>query len=127
MSEQSTDNEVSTTTTSERIEARLKRHPELKARIETLLSVVENAEGDLVKANAAEQRVVEEIQQLGQAALHPDGQADKIKCKAMTSFKPIPKRSEPEKKPLLVQSLRTHRSCRTTVYARQRQGDCPTV
>jgi len=31
--------------------------------------VVENAEGDLVKANEAEQRVVEEIQQLGQTAL----------------------------------------------------------
>jgi hypothetical protein len=30
---------------------------------------VENAEGDLVKANEAEQRVVEEIQQLGQTAL----------------------------------------------------------
>lgn len=69
MIEQSTHSEVSTTTTSKRLEERLNRHPELKARIETLLSVVENAEGDLVKANEAEQRVVEEIQQLGQAAL----------------------------------------------------------
>ncbi len=31
--------------------------------------MVENAEGNLVKANEAEQRVVEEIQKLGQAAL----------------------------------------------------------
>lgn len=30
---------------------------------------MENAEGDWVKANEAEQRVIEEIQQLGQAAL----------------------------------------------------------
>ncbi len=51
------------------LEERLSRHPELKAKIESLLSVVENAEGDCVKANEAEQRVIEEIQQLGQAAL----------------------------------------------------------
>ena len=69
MIEQLTCNEVSTITTSERLEERLNRHPELKARIETLLSVVENTEGDLVKANEAEQRVIEEIQQLGQTAL----------------------------------------------------------
>lgn len=69
LSEQSTGNEVSTIATAERWDERLNRHPELKARIETLLSVVENAGGDLVKANEAEQRVVEEIQQLGQTAL----------------------------------------------------------
>ena len=69
MLEQLTNSEVSTETTSRRLEERLNHHPELKARIETLLSVVENAEGKLVKANEAEQRVVEEIQKLGQAAL----------------------------------------------------------
>lgn len=69
MLEQSSRNQASTITTPERLEERLKRHPELKARIEALLSVVENAEGDLVKANEAEQRVVEEIQHLGQTAL----------------------------------------------------------
>ena len=53
----------------ESLEERLNRHPELRSKIESLLVVVENAEGDLVKANAAEQRVVEEIQQLGQSAL----------------------------------------------------------
>jgi hypothetical protein len=51
------------------IEERLNDYPELKAKIEGLLSVVENAEGDLIKADAAEQRVVEEIRQLGQTAL----------------------------------------------------------
>jgi hypothetical protein len=69
MLEQSTRNEVSSITTSPRLEERLNRHPELKARIEALLSVVENVEGDLVKAGVAEERVVEEIQQLGQTAL----------------------------------------------------------
>jgi hypothetical protein len=58
-----------TTSSSKSIEERLKDYPELKAKIEGLLSVVENAEGDLIKADAAEQRVVEEIRQLGQTAL----------------------------------------------------------
>lgn len=51
------------------LEERLKRHPDLQAKIEALLAVVENAAGDMDKANAAEQQVIEEIQQLGQAAL----------------------------------------------------------
>lgn len=51
------------------LEARLNGYPELKAKIESLLLVVENAKGDLTKANEAEQRVIEEIRQLGQAAL----------------------------------------------------------
>jgi hypothetical protein len=54
---------------SESLEERLQRHPGLKAKIEDLLGVVENAAGDVEKANAAEQRMIEEIQQLGQAAL----------------------------------------------------------
>ena len=53
----------------ESLEARLNRHPALKGKIESLLAVVEDAEGDLIKADAAEQRVIEEIRQLGQAAL----------------------------------------------------------
>jgi hypothetical protein len=51
------------------LEARLNRHPDLKDKIMALLSVVENAEGDIVKANAAEERVIEEIRQIGQTAL----------------------------------------------------------
>lgn len=51
------------------LESRLNAHPELKTKIESLLSVVENAEGDLKSAHEAEQRVIEEIQKLGQSAL----------------------------------------------------------
>jgi hypothetical protein len=51
------------------LEARLNRHPALKDKIMALLSVVENAEGDIVKANAAEERVIEEVRQIGQTAL----------------------------------------------------------
>jgi len=54
---------------SESLDQRLNRHPELKVKIEILLSVVENAEGDLVRADDAEQRVIEEMRQIGQTAL----------------------------------------------------------
>lgn len=69
MTRQSIDRQRSATSVAESLESRLNHHPELKAKIEALLLVVENAEGDLVKANEAEQRVIEEIRQLGQAAL----------------------------------------------------------
>lgn len=62
-------NQIRTLSVSESLDERLNRHPELKAKVETLLSVVENAEGTLVKANETEQRVIEEIRQLGQVAL----------------------------------------------------------
>ena len=48
---------------------RLHQHPYLRAKVEDLLAVVENTEGNLMSADAAEQRVIEEIQKLGQAAL----------------------------------------------------------
>jgi uncharacterized protein YbjQ (UPF0145 family) len=53
----------------ESLEQRLSRYPELKAQIEALLSVVGNEAGELVLADEAEKRVVEEIRQLGQKAL----------------------------------------------------------
>jgi hypothetical protein len=52
------------------LEERLNRHPLLKARMEALLDIVENASGDLEKANAAEQRVIEELRQMGNEVLH---------------------------------------------------------
>jgi hypothetical protein len=48
---------------------RLQRYPQLQAKFEALLDVVENASGDVVKAHEAEQRVFEELRQIGQDAL----------------------------------------------------------
>ena len=48
---------------------RLNRHPRLRARVENLLGVVEDAAGDCEKADAAERRVIEERRQLGNEAL----------------------------------------------------------
>jgi asparagine synthetase B (glutamine-hydrolysing) len=48
---------------------RLQRHPQLRAKFEALLDVVENASGDVVKAHEAEERVFEELRQMGQDAI----------------------------------------------------------
>jgi len=48
----------------------LNEQPELKARVEKLLKVVENAAGDIEKAAEAERRVTEELRQMGNEALH---------------------------------------------------------
>ncbi len=51
------------------LEERLNAHPLLRDRIEVLLRVVENAAGDAEKADEAERLVLEEIRQMGNAAL----------------------------------------------------------
>jgi hypothetical protein len=48
---------------------RLNDHPVLRARFESLLGVVEDAGGDLEKADAAERRVIEEVRQMGNEGL----------------------------------------------------------
>ena len=48
---------------------RLNRHPLLRARMESLLEVVEEAAGDGEKADAAERRMIEELRQMGNEAL----------------------------------------------------------
>lgn len=47
----------------------LDKHPQLKARIKAMLNVVENAEGDVVKADEAEQRFIEELRLMGLDAM----------------------------------------------------------
>ncbi len=48
---------------------RLNRHPHLRARVDSLLAVVEDAAGDCAKADAAERRVIDELRQMGHEAL----------------------------------------------------------
>jgi len=52
------------------LEERLNDQPELKARFEKLLEIVENAAGDIEKAAEAERRVTEELRQMGNEVLH---------------------------------------------------------
>ncbi len=42
---------------------RLNKHPSLKARVEAILDVAENTHGDLIRADEAEQRAIEQVRQ----------------------------------------------------------------
>jgi hypothetical protein len=52
------------------LEERLNEFPELREKVESMLDVIQNAAGDVEKAAEAEQRVVEELRQMGNTALH---------------------------------------------------------
>jgi hypothetical protein len=47
----------------------LNAHPLLRHRVEALMSIVEDRDETIEKADAAEQRVIEEIRKIGHAAL----------------------------------------------------------
>ena len=49
---------------------RIKRYPKLKGRMESILNLVENKEGDLIKANDAEKRARDELRKLGNEVWH---------------------------------------------------------
>ena len=61
---------------------RIKRHPLLRARVESLLGVMEDAEGGLEKADAAERRVIGELRQMGNEVLTEWAQGGIEKCTA---------------------------------------------
>jgi hypothetical protein len=53
----------------------LNRHPQLKQRVRALADIAEDAEGELVRADEAERRVIEEVRRIGQETLHSWAQA----------------------------------------------------
>lgn len=67
---------------------RLNGHPVLRARVESLLGVVEDAAGDLEKADAAERRVIEELRQMGNEALTAWAQSGIARCAAEARNEP---------------------------------------
>jgi hypothetical protein len=59
----------STLSDSHLLVAKLDKHPWIKERIASMLDVVKNAQGDLRRADDAEERVIEEVRRMGQQAL----------------------------------------------------------
>jgi hypothetical protein len=53
----------------------LKSHPDLRDRMASIADAVENAEGNLEEADAAEERLVEEMRLLGREAARLGGRA----------------------------------------------------
>lgn len=66
-------------TSGEALVKQLERHHEMKARIERVLDVLENTSGDLIRADEAEQRAIDELRAMGQELLQggAEGQAQK--------------------------------------------------
>ena len=59
----------------EDVARRLERHPRIKARITKLLDLIENAGGDLRRADDAERRAIDELRAMGQEVLRGWGAA----------------------------------------------------
>jgi hypothetical protein len=51
------------------VDERLQAHPELRARVEMILAIVENVAGEVETADEAERRVIEALRQLGNEVL----------------------------------------------------------
>ena len=117
---------VETASTRKRsLEERLNDQPELKARFEKLLDVVENAAGDIEKAAEAERRVIEELQQMGNEVLH--GWARRQQKKKEEEFNSKPGVNRKEKKRLLVHPVRKNRSRGAGLYPRTTRSGDPAV
>jgi hypothetical protein len=75
---------------------RLREYPELKAKIEAMLAIIENAGGDVEKAAEAERRIIEELRQMGNEVLH--GWARRQQQKKEEEYKAKPGVNRKEKK-----------------------------
>ena len=58
-----------TTEDDKKILARIKAHPGLKERIESILDIAENKSGELITADQAGGKAIEEVQKLGKELL----------------------------------------------------------
>ena len=89
------------------LEERLKAYPELKAKIEAMLSIIENSGGDVEKAAEAERRMIEEWRQMGNEVLHRWARRQQQKKEEEHNAQPGVNRQE--KKALLVQTASKNR------------------
>lgn len=101
----------------ETLEQRLKDHPELRAKFEELLKIVENAEAQIELADHAEQRVLDELSGIGRAALQ--GWAIRQEQKKAAQLRQVnPSAQRDRKKRLLVHPRGKDRSRGTSFQAR---------
>lgn len=73
---------------------RLGEYPELKAKIEAMLAIIENAGGDVEKAAEAERRIIEELRQMGNEVLQGWARRQQQKKEAEYNAKPGVNRKE---------------------------------
>jgi hypothetical protein len=106
------------------LEERLGEYPELKAKIETMLAIIENAGGDVEKAAEAERRIIEELRQMGNQVFHSWARRQQQKKEEEHSIQPGVNRKE--KKPLLVHATGKNRNRGADLHPRSWwAGDSP--
>ena len=49
---------------------RIKKHPRLKKRFDEILNIAENTSGELITADKAEMKAIEEVRKLGKEVIH---------------------------------------------------------
>jgi len=76
------------------LEDRLKEYPELKAKVEVLLGIIENAGGDVEKAAEAERQIIEELRHMGNEVLQSWARRQQHKKEEETKAKLGVKRKE---------------------------------
>ncbi len=97
---------------------RLNRYPLLRTRMEGLLAVVEDVEGDGERADTAERRVIEELRQMGNEALTAWAERGVEKQAVLAQAEPGWRPGG--KKTVLVHNLRFDRGDRTALAERYR-------
>ena len=106
----------------ETLAERLKQHPELARRFEMILDIVDNAAGDVEKADEAERRAIEAVRQLGNEVLQDWAQRQHQKKEQQYDAKAEVNRKE--KNALLVHGLRKDRNRRAdiSVWSKRSRG-----
>lgn len=79
--------------------ARLRRHPELHERIDAILRIVDDTDGDAIKADEAEERVAQEVRKMGHDALQAWAERKLVRVEAEYEESALYKRREKKSSP----------------------------
>jgi hypothetical protein len=93
--------------------ARIKSHPGLRERIKAILDIAENTSGELITADQAEGKAIEEVKKLGQELLKEWAVQQHEKA-IETAKKTHPNAKKHEKKTLLAIDIRKNRNRRNS-------------
>jgi hypothetical protein len=98
------------------VDARLDKYQGLRAKVEGMLDIIENAGADVEKAAVAEQRVIDAMRELGHEVL--ERWAHEQQASHAAGYEATPGVNRKEKNALLVHPPREDRGCRDRVHTR---------
>ena len=104
---------ATTKLTDEEFLAILEKHPDLRDRFASIVNAVENSEGNLKEADAAEERILEEMRHLGREAMQ--GWAERQVEVTEREIRQQPQMHRQGKKTLLAYETRRDRGPRAAI------------